>query len=118
MDRDSPLYGCRLVNYVHDEFILECPEERAHEAVMELQRLMVEGAAPYLPDVPPTVSKPIVARCWSKKAQQVWEIGKPGNKHKPANDTDRLVPWDDVKCECDTCESARKKKGDKKKKAA
>lgn len=40
---------------------------------MEMKRLMIEGAKPYLPDVPPTVKKPLVARCWSKKAQQVWE---------------------------------------------
>jgi len=118
IEPDSPLYGCRIVNYVHDEFILECPEERSHEAAMELKRLMELGASPFLPDVAPTVSKPIVARCWSKKAQQVWKIGKPGNKHKPANDNDRLVPWDETRCECGACEKARKEKEAKKKKAA
>jgi DNA polymerase-1 len=81
IEKDSPLYGCRMVNFIHDQFILECPEERAHEAAMELARLMVLGASKFLPDVPPTVSKPIVTRCWSKKAKQVWENG-------------RLAPWD------------------------
>jgi hypothetical protein len=82
VDESSPLYGSRLVNYIHDQFLIECDEAVAHEAALELARLMVEGAKPFLPDVPPTVSKPIVARCWSKKARQVWKNG-------------RLVPWEE-----------------------
>ncbi len=81
VDKNSPLYGCRVVNYIHDQFIVECDEAKGHEAAMELARLMELGAAPWLPDVPPKVSKPVVARCWSKKAKQVWVNG-------------RLVPWD------------------------
>jgi DNA polymerase-1 len=82
VDKDSPLYGCRIVNYIHDEFLVECDEAKAHEAAFELARLMVEGSKPFLPDVPPTVSKPIVARWWSKKAKQMWKDG-------------RLIPWED-----------------------
>jgi DNA polymerase-1 len=83
IDKDSPLFGCRIVNYIHDQFLVEAPEERAHEACMELARLMVEGAKPYLPDVVPTVKKPLVARCWSKNA-------------KPVKDKNgRLIPWQD-----------------------
>ena len=82
LDKSSPLYGCRPVNYIHDQFIVECPEERCHEAAMELARIMVEGANKYLPDVPATVKEPIVTRCWSKKAKQVWVDGK-------------LAPWDE-----------------------
>lgn len=82
VDKESPLYGARIVNYIHDQFILEIDEARAHEGALELARLMVEGAKPFLPDVPPTVSKPVVARCWSKKARQVWKNG-------------RLVPWEE-----------------------
>jgi DNA polymerase-1 len=81
LDRNSPLYGCRIVNYIHDQFILESDEEQAHEAALELGKLMEDGARPFLPDVPPKVSKPVVARFWSKKAKQVWVDG-------------RLVPWD------------------------
>lgn len=90
IEKDSPLYGCRIVNFIHDEFLLECPEHMAHAAVMELKRLMILGALEYFPDVPPTVSKPLVARCWSKKAKQVWKIG--GNK--AANSNDELIPWE------------------------
>lgn len=95
VDKESPLYGCYIVNYVHDEFILEAPEGRAHEVAMELARLMVLGATPYLPDVPPTVSKPLVSRCWSKKARQVWLMGQENDNSKPAGPNDRLIPWDE-----------------------
>jgi hypothetical protein len=64
---------------VHDEFILECDENAGHEIAHELVRLMIEGAAPYLPGVPPK-AKPVLMRYWSKDAEQVWENG-------------RLMPW-------------------------
>lgn len=83
IDKDSPLYGCRIVNYIHDQFLVECDEDKAHEACMELSRLMILGASPYLPDVPPTIKKPLVCRCWSKKA-------------KPVRDkSGRLIPWEE-----------------------
>jgi DNA polymerase-1 len=82
IDKSSPLFGCRTVNYIHDEFILECEEDRAHEAAYRLARLMVEGAAPYLPDVPATVSAPLVSRCWSKEAKPMF------------NEKGRLIPWE------------------------
>jgi hypothetical protein len=47
LDKKSPLYGCRIVNYIHDQFLVECDEDKAHEACLELARLMVKGAAPY-----------------------------------------------------------------------
>jgi hypothetical protein len=79
LDTSSPLFGCRIVNFVHDEFILEAPEARAHEVGAELSRLMVLAADEWLPDVK-IVVKPVAMRRWSKKAKQVWEGG-------------RLVPW-------------------------
>jgi DNA polymerase I-like protein with 3'-5' exonuclease and polymerase domains len=81
VDIQSVLYGSRIVNYIHDEFILEVPEEKGHDCAMELARLMEDGARPWLPDVPPKVSEPLLARCWSKDARQVW--GEDG----------RLLPW-------------------------
>lgn len=97
VDRSSPLFGYRIVNYVHDQFILEGPEDRAHEAAWELKILMERGAAPFLPDVPPIVSKPLVARYWSKKAKQVWRrpdgsLPLPGEKL--GWDNGRLFPWE------------------------
>lgn len=82
VDESSPLYGCRIVNYIHDQFILECDEEKAHDAAFRLAAVMCEGANPFLPDVPAKVSEPMVTRCWSKKAKQVFDENK------------RLIPWD------------------------
>jgi DNA polymerase I-like protein with 3'-5' exonuclease and polymerase domains len=65
---------------VHDEIVIEAPEERAHEAAMELARLMIVAMKMWCPDVPARAS-PVVSRCWSKDAEQVWENGQ-------------LVPWD------------------------
>lgn len=79
--RSSPLFGCRPVNYIHDQFILECDEDRAHEAAFRLARVMEEGASPFLPDVPAKVSEPIVCRYWSKSAKQVF------------NEEGKLIPW-------------------------
>ena len=78
----SPLYGCRIVNFIHDEYILEGPEETAPEAAEELARLMVEGASPFLPDVPPS-AEPYLMRRWSKAA------------HPIRDGQGRLVPWDE-----------------------
>ncbi len=81
VETDSPLFGCRPVNFVHDEFVVEVSDdERAHDAAVELARLMVVGAEPFLPDVPP-VAEPFLCRKWSKSAKPVWVDG-------------RLVPWD------------------------
>lgn len=81
-DPESPLYGCRLVNFVHDEFIVEVPDdERAHEAAQELARLAREGAKPFIPDIPLEVEA-VLARRWSKKCKQI--LGPDG----------RLVPWE------------------------
>ena len=82
VDTHSPLYGCRIVNFIHDEFILEAPEETAAEAAEELARLMVEGAKPFLPDVPPS-AEPYLMRRWSKSA------------HPIRDNAGRLLPWDE-----------------------
>ena len=82
---------------------------------MEMARIMVLGAAPYLPDVPPTVKKPLVCRYWSKKAKQKWSLtcdecgkkveGSPQKgkivckscKHgNSIGKLARLIPWEDA----------------------
>lgn len=84
VDTKSPLYGTRTVAFVHDEFILEVPDdERAHDAAVELARLMVVGANEYLPDVPIPFGKmePLLMRRWSKNATATFDANG------------RLVPW-------------------------
>ncbi len=77
---NGPLRGCHPVVYVHDEFLVECPEEKAQEAAKELERIMIEAAGKYLPDVPPK-TKAYISKRWSKKAKRIIENG-------------RLVAWD------------------------
>lgn len=77
----SPLYGARVVNFVHDEVIAEFPEcDRAHEAAEEMARLMVHGANEFLPDVP-SKTEPLLMRYWSKDAKRILD------------ERGRLVPW-------------------------
>jgi DNA polymerase family A len=79
--RGSCLFGSRIVNFVHDEFLLEVPEEIGSACAEELARLMQEGAQPWTPDVAMVVGKPKLARRWSKDAKAVRKDG-------------RLVPWE------------------------
>jgi len=82
-DTRSPLYGSRTVAFVHDEIIAETDDgPGAHDAALELARLMVQGANEFLPDVPIPIAKmePTLMRVWSKEAKQVFENG-------------RLAPW-------------------------
>lgn len=76
----SPLYGSRIVNFIHDQFIVEVPEEIGHECAMEVGKLMREGAEPFIPDVPATCT-PCLATCWSKEAEAVYDSNG------------RLIPW-------------------------
>lgn len=82
VDQNSPLFGARMVGFVHDEFLLEVADDNcAPAAAEELARLMVAGASPFLPDVPPVVEA-LLCRRWSKAA-------------KPVRDQNgRLIPWD------------------------
>jgi hypothetical protein len=64
----SPMFGARVVNFVHDEIIGECCEPWGHEVASELADLMVRGASEYLPDVPATCEGQLM-RFWSKDAE-------------------------------------------------
>lgn len=74
----SILYGCRTVNYVHDEFIVEIPDDaRASDRVKEMCRIMRDVANRWLPDVPFTEIEPCLMSHWSKDAKTL--IDKDGN---------------------------------------
>ena len=79
VDLDSPLLGGRIVKCIHDEFILEVPEHRGHEAAHEVSRNMIEAARVWIPAVK-IVAKPVLMRRWSKRAKQVWK-------------DQRFIPW-------------------------
>jgi len=78
---DSPLFGCRPVNFIHDQFLVEAPEDRAALAAQRLGELMNLAGAKILPDVPVRAS-PVLARRWSKNAIEV------------RNAAGELVPWE------------------------
>jgi DNA polymerase I-like protein with 3'-5' exonuclease and polymerase domains len=81
-DRSSPLYGCRPANFVHDENILEAPKEQAHEAALEMTRIMCETMHEgYCPNVPIEASPALMER-WYKSADAVYD-----------SVTKRLIPW-------------------------
>lgn len=83
VNEESPLFGCRIVNGIHDEFILEVPMGpggRQHEAALELARLMTDAAKLWLRHVPPPKVEVDAMLRWSKKVVALYEDG-------------RLVPW-------------------------
>lgn len=82
-DRESALYGVRPVNFVHDQILAEAPIERAHDAAVELGRVMVDACNRYLPDVP-VRCEPCLSYAWHKDAVAVFDAPAGG----------RLVPWD------------------------
>lgn len=80
---DSPLFGARPINFIHDQFLIEVLEERAAAAATRTGEIMNASGALILPDVP-VKCEPILARRWSKNAVEV--RGKSGE----------LLPWEEI----------------------
>ena len=78
---ESPLFGSRIVGFFHDEYMLEVPEFRAHEAATRQCEVMVSAAKRYVPDVRISV-EPALMRRWSKSAEETRDA------------EGRLIPWD------------------------
>jgi DNA polymerase-1 len=70
LPNDGPLYGCRTVAFVHDEFIVEAPAAIAPEAAERLAEIMVAGMAEVVPDVKISVEAVLCDR-WHKGAKPV-----------------------------------------------
>jgi hypothetical protein len=79
--RESALYGSRIVAFVHDEIILEAPEATAPEAADRLATVMQQSARKWIPDLDLHAEGHIMRR-WYKSAGPV--RGEHG----------RLVPWE------------------------
>lgn len=75
------LYGSRPVNYEHDAFLVEVPEEGAHDCAIALSEVMIEGAKLFIPNFK-LKADPLLCRRWSKEADEV------------RDSNGRLVPWD------------------------
>jgi len=84
--RASALYGTHCVVFVHDEWILEVPEARCHEAAMELREVMVDEFRKFHPNMAKAVrATPVAMRHWSKLFDE------------PKYVDGRLVPWGERK---------------------
>lgn len=90
----SPLYGCRIILFAHDELIVEGPEETAHIWAPRISVVMVESMREYTPDVA-VDAPPAIMRRWWKGAEPTYIdqiTRKITQKPKPG---DILIPWDD-----------------------
>ncbi len=80
--RDSVLYGCRPIAFVHDQIIGETTADSAvwHEQAMEVSRLMIAAAKTALPKVQMR-TEPLLTRVWSKSAEPTFD------------GSGRFIPW-------------------------
>lgn len=77
---DSPLYGARMVAFIHDEIILECALDKIDQVQRRLAQVMIERMRDFLRHVPVRASGAAMPR-WYKGA-------------KPRFDADgKLVLW-------------------------
>ena len=60
--------------FLHDEIIIEAPEEKAAGAAQELSRIMIDTMNEWIPDVKIGASA-YLSRVWSKKAGPVYDAG-------------------------------------------
>lgn len=65
---ESALLGSRVVNFIHDELILEVPDFVAQLVAPEVERLMEAAMDVYCPDVPNRAAATIMVR-WLKGAE-------------------------------------------------
>jgi DNA polymerase-1 len=69
-DTDSPLHGCRLVAFVHDELVLEVPVDRVDPAARELCAVMTAEFQVAVPDLPIKAEAVAMSR-WCKDAKSL-----------------------------------------------
>ncbi len=88
---ESPLYGSRAILLFHDEIIAEHPVSVASEGAMRVSEVMVEALRWQCPELHDAVfADPALMTRLLKGAEAVWERGG----KKPADATDRLIPWE------------------------
>tara|TARA_R100001082_G_scaffold94682_2_gene61664 strand:+ start:681 stop:2495 length:1815 start_codon:yes stop_codon:yes gene_type:complete len=61
----SPLYGCRPVNFVHDQIVIEARKGQAEAAASRLEEVMISEMARWITTVPIKVDSQILQR-WRK----------------------------------------------------
>ena len=73
--RNSPLYGTRTFNMIHDELLLESPREQAADAAVRLAQVMVETMQKWTPKVR-AAATPVVMERWVKGADPEYQDGR------------------------------------------
>lgn len=91
VDKFSPLYGSRIVLFLHDELILECPEYNLDACGKELVRLLVGAVQEVIPGIPITSSQ-VATRRWFKGAKPVY-VGGTLVPSKPFKDASGKTKW-------------------------
>jgi len=71
-DESSPLYGVRCWAFIHDEFLLEGPEENSHLWAQAASDIMVEEMQKYTPNIP-IKAEPALMRRWYKDAEPLYD---------------------------------------------
>ena len=90
----SPLYGCRIILFAHDELIVEGTEETAHIWALRISVVMVESMREYTPDVV-VEAPPAIMRRWWKNAEPTYIDRHTRKLVKVPKPDDILIPWDD-----------------------
>lgn len=95
--KTSPLYGSRMIAFVHDEIILESPASRARACAKRLSEVMCGSMDIYTPDVP-AIAEAHLMRRWYKDAEPVYrcdDCGAEGGSEtcKKCGGHSGLVPW-------------------------
>lgn len=68
--RESVVYGCRPVLFIHDEIIMEAPVDGDLDAVSkEMERIMCDAMAEFIPRVKITASASVMDR-WTKEVDE------------------------------------------------
>lgn len=90
LPKDNPysiLEGCNLLAFIHDEYLVEVPDDDLlTERALMVSQVMVQAQQISMPDITITV-EPAAMRNWTKKAEPKW---------KKVGDQKILVPWDEV----------------------
>lgn len=74
----SPLFGCRVVAFIHDEIIIEAPHDKAVAAAERLSAVMIAAMKEFLPDIPVLADSHMMRR-WYKEAAPCHKCSKCGH---------------------------------------
>jgi DNA polymerase-1 len=80
-DPESPVYGCRMQGWLHDEWLGEVPLEGLHEKSHHIRDLFCSGADSVVKEVPMTAEPSAMLR-WTKAASD------------PVYENGVLIPWE------------------------